>query len=842
MKFIISLFVLVFFGACSSKVALPEDKVASFKIVLGLDDVFKNYSLAEMAEQEILKKGISYPREGEKNAYEIVVDKDLESLYRSYLSGDAKEALKLVSHIQKSSIDPKMLWQASMLKMKTLVMLGRGDDALAEYQSCQKYELSSFNSNLNCLALRGETYVWSGDYSSATKDLTTVLNTIGEWELPTSYMAPPSNMADLVSVATAQLRAYTSVAAMFILQENYAEAYKWAEEADKRYNSVLYVSNHWLYGKFLNIHIDTYYGKASNLTFLAAAKLAQKNEADAQKDFDKAHKFFEMIGYKKGIATILAFKARVYNRTGEHHKCEKAGEVALKYSLQNKFLDFVWRVEALRGETFAQLGDDKRAENSYRQAVATINSLSSAHSSDLSKRRFGFSKDDISLALLNIDKKKQDYQQLFVDLEHSRARAFVDMLSKRTIHIQDERLNELYKIDKELQELKILTSAVIETNSANTKKMDALEIKRVKILAALKDKDPRLSTVASVWSSSLKDIQNSLEDNYILYFLPLGADATIEYLLISKDSIKLSSLDISHDKLNELLKQLSAHLGIDSIHVRALKKLVKSEDVKKDSLTSVLDSLNKVLKIEELASKDVYMIPNETTGFIPWGMLEVGYMPSILPTASWLNLKNINIDSQKVVVLADPNFGGDAVQLDGAKSEALSVSKEFGIQPITGSEATKEQLYKSVSSGVDILHFATHGIFYKNRPLDSALLLSDGSKSDPLSAKEVFQKPLRSNLVVLSACDSGLGSSASEQDYLGLSRSFFLSGSKAILSSLYSIDDKGTSDFMRALYKHAKGSDYGYAYKKSIEELKRLGYPPSVYGAFILQGLKRIDR
>jgi len=99
----------------------------------------------------------------------------------------------------------------------------------------------------------------------------------------------------------------------------------------------------------------------------------------------------------------LALKARVLNRTGQYDKCRQAGAIALEYSLEHGFLDFVWRIEALRGETFAKLGEDKNAEDAYRRANATINSLSSSLSRDSSKRKFGFSKDDIALALLEFD-------------------------------------------------------------------------------------------------------------------------------------------------------------------------------------------------------------------------------------------------------------------------------------------------------------------------------------------------------------------------------------------------------------------------------------------------------
>ena len=837
MKYFIYLVVLFIFLGCGSNVIVPEQKISTNISNLSAENAFRKYSLNEVEEQDILKQSISYPKNGELNSYEVKVDDTLENVYKSYLSGEAKIALKSIAIIKKNSNNSKKLWQASMLKMKVLVMMGMADDAISEYGTCQKYEKLSFNSNLNCLALRGETYVWSGDFKAAQKDLFLVLQTIGDWNLPTNYMSPPSNMPELVSITTAQLRAYTSIAAMYILEEKYDEAYKWAKEADKRYNSILFVSNHWLYGKFLNLHLDTYYGQASNLTFLAAAELSQGKEKEAENNFSRANEFFKMINYKKGIATVLAFKARVLNRTGQHKRCDKAGAIALKYSLENGFLDFVWRIEALRGETYAKLGNDKKAEAAYRRASNTINSLSSALSSDLSKRRFGFSKDDITLALLDFDKKNKNYEQLFIDAEKNRARAFVDMLATRNIQVENQTLQELYTLDKEINEILILNSAVTQNEKNRIDKLKLFQSKKDELSKKLYSENPKLSSVVSVWSSSLAQTQKSLENNTLIYFLPSYNHENIDYLILSKNSIYYNKLDISYSTLNEKLKKLSLHLGIDTINVRGLKKIASSKDVDNNSLNGVLASLSKTFSINT-PSKNVYIVASDTVSFIPWGMLDIDFVPSILPTASWINLQDIEIKSDKTVILGDPSFGGEVTQLSGARTEAQLLSYEYATNAIMGPDATKETLYKNVEGGVNTLHFATHGVFYKNKPLESSLLLSDGKKVDKLSADEIYKKPIKANLVVLSACDSGLGSSSSAQDYLGLSRSFFLGGSKSVLSSLYSIDDKGTTEFMKVFHKDAKNGNYALGYKTAIKSLKSKGYSPAVYGAFVLQGLK----
>lgn len=828
----------IFIG-CGSSVSVPLGNTNTKKMT-NIKDSLNIYPKDKIERQTLLDKKLLFPAVGDLNSYDITVTPELEIAYHNYLGGDGKKALNALSKIEKNSKDVKLLWQVQMLKMKVFIMMGLGDDALAEYENCQKYEQLTFNATLNCRAQRGETYVWTGDFVNAKIDLESVLFDIGEWELPTSYMAPPSNMPELVAVTTAQLRSYTSLAAMYTLQENYEEAYYWAYEADKRYNSLLYVSTHWLYGKFLRLHLDTYYGNATNLTFLASAELAKGMSEKAEQDFKSATEFYDKISYAKGKATVLALNARVLNRIGEYDKCSEAGAVALEYSLQNGFLDFVWRIEALRGETFEKLHQSDKAHAAYKRAAETINLLSSSLSSDSSKRKFGYSKDDITLALMRYDIQNKDYEQLFVDAEEGRARAFVETLSTRTIDRKNPLLKEIYSVDKEINKQLILNTAIESNSEDGVKKLNELLEQKKRAQRELRSEDETLASVVSVWTSSLKETQSSLGTNDLIYLLTTSKDEAISYLKISSDDYSFHTLSISNEELKNDLKELSTLLGINTIQTRGLKNTLKRNAISKpDKIAVINKKLSKIFNIASL-SENVYLVASNDANFIPWGMLEVDFTPMLLPTASWLNLKSINIDSKKTVVLGNPNFGTKAPQLEGASAEAKSVAKLYNTEALLFNDATEAKLRKEVEDGVNILHLATHGVFYKNQALKSALLLTDGKSATELSADEIFTSPLKSNLVVLSACESGLGESASANDYLGLSRSFFLGGSKAVLSSLWAIDDEGTKEFMEIFHKSAKNGDYVEGYKNARNSLKEKGYSPTIYGAFILQGISKL--
>jgi len=160
--------------------------------------------------------------------------------------------------------------------------------------------------------------------------------------------------------------------------------------------------------------------------------------------------------------------------------------------------------------------------------------------------------------------------------------------------------------------------------------------------------------------------------------------------------------------------------------------------------------------------------------------------------------------------------------------------------PFNGKNVTEKDI-KELSDNwkfydYKVIHFATHGIFEKETPLESAIFLTIDGKADPLTAAKIYENPLPARLVILSACETGLGKTIAGDDLLGLTRSFYLGGAVATLSSLWQIDDEGTMEFMKKFHLEAVNDDYGKAWVVARDYVKGLGYPASVYGAFILGG------
>lgn len=103
------------------------------------------------------------------------------------------------------------------------------------------------------------------------------------------------------------------------------------------------------------------------------------------------------------------------------------------------------------------------------------------------------------------------------------------------------------------------------------------------------------------------------------------------------------------------------------------------------------------------------------------------------------------------------------------------------------------------------VHFATHGYVDNEQPELSALILSlydeKGKPQDGLlKSTDIFNLKLNADTVVLSACQTGLGKTIKGEGVVGLTRGFFYAGAKRVLVSLWSVNDKATSELMVKFY------------------------------------------
>jgi CHAT domain-containing protein/predicted negative regulator of RcsB-dependent stress response len=162
-----------------------------------------------------------------------------------------------------------------------------------------------------------------------------------------------------------------------------------------------------------------------------------------------------------------------------------------------------------------------------------------------------------------------------------------------------------------------------------------------------------------------------------------------------------------------------------------------------------------------------------------------------------------------------------------------------------GFAATKERVVSGGLKDYRIIHFATHGLLNNESPELSGVILSlvdEGGKRREgfLRLHDIYDMELSADLVVLSACRTGLGRNVQGEGVVGLTSGFMYAGAKSVIASLWKVDDDATAELMSHFYSALLKDRLSpsAALKKAKREMWRQEHwrAPFYWAAFTLQG------
>jgi CHAT domain-containing protein len=196
---------------------------------------------------------------------------------------------------------------------------------------------------------------------------------------------------------------------------------------------------------------------------------------------------------------------------------------------------------------------------------------------------------------------------------------------------------------------------------------------------------------------------------------------------------------------------------------------------------------------------------------------------------------------------------GDDVDLASIQSLIYSKFELNNLSRIAGSrsliargfDASRVVLERTDFSKYAILHFATHGLLNPEYPERSGFLLStvdlDGKPQNGfITMQDVYSLQVPVDLVVLSACRTGLGKDVRGEGLIGLTRGFMHAGASSVVASLWKVDDEATSELMKHFYLNMlqKGMTPSEALREAQNTIRQnpLWQSPHFWAAFTLQG------
>jgi CHAT domain-containing protein len=215
------------------------------------------------------------------------------------------------------------------------------------------------------------------------------------------------------------------------------------------------------------------------------------------------------------------------------------------------------------------------------------------------------------------------------------------------------------------------------------------------------------------------------------------------------------------------------------------------------------------------------LVPHAELHYVPFAALmdrsdaylaerySIGFAPS---ASVWLSLGDRPTSAVVGGVLAlAPR--PDALPATGREVAAVARSNPGAARVLRGPEASEARL-RLLAGEHRVIHLATYGLLNTRNPLFSYVDLRGGGGQDGrLEVHEVFGLELGADLVVLSACQTALGSGAladvpEGDDWVGLTRAFLHAGAARVAATLWAVEDESSADLMERFYEaRAMGHD-----------------------------------
>lgn len=505
-----------------------------------------------------------------------------------------------------------------------------------------------------------------------------------------------------------------------------------------------------------------------------------------------------------------------------------------------------------------------RAYNYYKESIALSEDLRKNLVLDDFKISFTGNYIDVYHQMISLCIRIGRIEEAFEYIERSKSRALVDMLSHVTDEIgskqiSDEGLEEVSILKGKLDFLrKRLNSAASYFNKETTgtdnrqygydtsilEEINELESTYKKTFEELKMKDPEWASLVSVDVLNLKAVQDLLEDGTLLLeFFQASNELIIVAVRKGRPPFSIGipiNVESDSERLYNLFLALANSVGIDRRSHEYIKHIKQPLSYFYELLISPLSGL-----LEDI--KHLIIIPHYFWHYLPFHALydnisnkylidkfSISYAPSA--TALSFCCKRNYKQYKSALLIANPS--GD---LPFSEEEVERVRFKFddNCYLFKREQASFDKL--SSYSETDVIHLACHGYFRGDEPLFSHLILLDPEgKEMSFFLPDIFNLRLKASLVTLSACETGLSQFTAGDELIGISRAFFYAGASALLTSLWTVNDKSTALLMDKFYDRLveKNENKAIALRSAIQELKAIPEysHPYFWAPFFLSG------
>ena len=251
--------------------------------------------------------------------------------------------------------------------------------------------------------------------------------------------------------------------------------------------------------------------------------------------------------------------------------------------------------------------------------------------------------------------------------------------------------------------------------------------------------------------------------------------------------------------------------------------------------------------LPHIRGKELIIVPHDVLHYLPFQALISAqgryliqdYPVYYLSSASLMQFtrEKRRASRESALVMGNPSLGDPAYNLRFAEREAKEVAVVYPKSAVYLKEEASKPRAISAGPNFEMLHFAVHAEFNEEDPLSTALLLAaEGKEDGRLRVGEIFSLNLKADMVVLSACETGLGKISSGDEIIGLTRAFIYAGTPSVVTTLWKVNDRSSYELMREFYQHLKTGKKSEALRQAQLKTMQEFPEPFYWAAYQLTG------
>ena len=511
---------------------------------------------------------------------------------------------------------------------------------------------------------------------------------------------------------------------------------------------------------------------------------------------------------------------------------------ALALALKTDNFREIWNNYSGLARCLEKIGDYESAFRNYQEALEALNPVRENIRFDLYRVGFDRGKKEVyeglvrSLVKYRLSHPGSQADKLtFSALNRIKARVLVEELDRMSSAQETEkRSEELNDIDRMISDFLNRPENILDESSSN--RLAELEYRYLRL------QEPDRETLGTDLRKDIPGLEfvqkEFLEEGQLILDYFLGEEESYCFV-ISRDHFRIIRLP-EEKEIEKSVKLYIKLLGSATISEEDLRLagrkigqlLLPAEELdsgKFSTLVIIPDGLLNNLPFEALIVKEkglrgyCYLVENFNIYYGPslaaivrlkTEKRSTGFHKELLAFGSPHKNKWFNDKVRTRIFFAEGLRPRDGFILGDLPFSQKEIRQLAGLFPegscdlFLRKRATEENL-KSLEIGrYRIIHFACHGLISEKFPLRSSLVLFSDRKSSEdgfLTAREIYSLRLDSELVVLAACQSSRGSIERAEGIIGLPRLFLLAGSRAVISALWSVNDRASQALMLEFYR-----------------------------------------